>query len=302
MASVSIRKLGVAFGNLKVLEDLDLEVEARRVHRPPRRIGLRQVHAAERHRRPARHRGRPDLDRRQERHLGGAGRSRHRHGVPVLRALSAHDGGGKPHLRAEDRARAARRDREAGEIRLRAFADRAAPEAPPGAALRRSAPARRDRPRAGARRRRLPLRRAALQSRRQAPHRAARRAEAAAPAARQGDDDLRHARPDRGADARRSDRRHACRRHPAARHPAQRLSPARQPLRRRVRRLADDEFPHRANFRFRRTGVRSRRGSGFRFPAILGSTARRTARRWSLGCVPSTSPSIATSTTGTRRR
>ena len=46
------------------------------------------------HRRPARHHRRPDLHRRQERHLGRAQGPRHRHGVPVLRALSADDGGG----------------------------------------------------------------------------------------------------------------------------------------------------------------------------------------------------------------
>ena len=44
------------------------------------------------HRRPARRFRRPDLDRRQERHLGGAEGPWHRHGVPVLRALSADDG------------------------------------------------------------------------------------------------------------------------------------------------------------------------------------------------------------------
>ncbi len=75
-------------------------------------------------------------------------------------------------------------------------------------ALRRPAPARRDRPGAGARRRRLPVRRAALQPRRQAEDRAAGRTEEAAHAARL-DHDLRHPRPDRGADARRPRRRHA---------------------------------------------------------------------------------------------
>ena len=40
---------------------------------------------------------------RQERHLGGAQGPRHRHGVPVLCALSADDGGGQPLLRPEER-------------------------------------------------------------------------------------------------------------------------------------------------------------------------------------------------------
>ena len=43
------------------------------------------------HRRPARHHRRPDLHQGQERHLGGAEGPRHRHGVPVLRALPADD-------------------------------------------------------------------------------------------------------------------------------------------------------------------------------------------------------------------
>ena len=70
---------------------LSLEVEQRRVPRAARPLGLRQVHPAQRHRRPARRRHRADLDRRAQRHLGGAQGPRHRHGLPVLRALSAHD-------------------------------------------------------------------------------------------------------------------------------------------------------------------------------------------------------------------
>ena len=68
-----------------------------------------------------------------------------------------------------------------------------------GRTFGRPAPARRDRPRAGARCRRLSVRRAAVQPRRQAARRNAGRDQAAAPAAR-GDDDLCHARPDRGDD------------------------------------------------------------------------------------------------------
>ena len=62
---------------------------------------------------PARHQRRPDLDRRQERHLGGAEGPRHRHGVPVLRALSADDGGGQSFLRSSSRAGPQGRDRAA---------------------------------------------------------------------------------------------------------------------------------------------------------------------------------------------
>ena len=115
-----------------------------------------------------------------------------------------------------------RRDREAGEEGLGAPADRAAAQAPSGRTLRRPAPARGDRPGARPRRRCVPLRRAAVQPRRQAPHRAAGRDQEAPHAARL-DDDLRHPRPDRGADACRPRRRDAWRRHPAAR-PAARKS------------------------------------------------------------------------------
>ena len=47
---------------------------------------------------------RPDLDRRAQRHLGGAEGPRHRHGVPVLRALPAHDGAREPVVRPADGA------------------------------------------------------------------------------------------------------------------------------------------------------------------------------------------------------
>ena len=74
-------------------------------------------------------------------------------------------------------------------------------------ALRRPAPARRARPRHGAAAERLPDGRAALQPRRQAARLHALRAEAPAGRSRR-DDDLRHARPDRGDDARAPRRHH----------------------------------------------------------------------------------------------
>ena len=88
--------------------------------------------------------------------------------------------------------------------------------APAAPALGRPAPARRDRPRDRARRPPVPVRRAALQPRRQAARRDARRDQAAAPGARQ-DHDLRHPRPDRGDDAGRPHRAAARRRDRAGR-------------------------------------------------------------------------------------
>ena len=56
----------IAFGTRRrCSRTLDLDIERRRVHRAARPVGLRQVDAAQRHRRPARRRGRADLDRRQ---------------------------------------------------------------------------------------------------------------------------------------------------------------------------------------------------------------------------------------------
>ena len=96
----------------------------------------------------------------------------------------------------------------------------------PQAALRRPAPARRHGPRHRPRPGGLPLRRAALQPRRQAPRRHARRDQGAAPAA-QDHDRLRHPRPDRGDDHGRQDRRHARRPRRADRRAARALRPAR---------------------------------------------------------------------------
>ena len=153
------------------------------------------------------------------------------------------------------------RDRQAHRARRRDPADRAAAEAQAGRTVRRPAPARRHRPGAGARRRRLPLRRAALQPRRQAALRTARRDQAAAPASGQHHD-LRHPRPDRGDDARRPHRGHVGRRDPAARHAASDLQPAGQPLRRRLHRLAGHELHRWRARRWRRAGIPRRRSRG----------------------------------------
>ena len=169
---------------------------------------------------------RPDLHRRQERHLGRAQGPRHRHGVPVLRALSADDGGAESELRPARVGHEEGRDRPARGAGLGNPADRAAAEAQAGGAVGRPAPARRHRPGAGARRRRVPVRRAALQPRCQAALGPARRNQAAASAA-QEHHDLRDARPDRGNDAGRPHRHHEERRHPAARYAARDLQPAR---------------------------------------------------------------------------
>ena len=93
---------------------------------------------------------------------------------------------------------------------------------------------------AGAKPQALPVRRAPLQPRRQAPHRDAHRDQASAPVA--GDDHrLRDPRPDRGDDPGDADRGAEGRRPPAVRHPGRYLRRPRQPVRGGLHGLAADE-------------------------------------------------------------
>ena len=125
-----------------------------------------------------------------------------------------------------------RRVRRAGEmLRLTEYFDRK-----PGSALRRPAPARRHRAGHRARPQDLPLRRAALQSRRRAARLDAQGARRAARRARRHHD-LRDARPDGGDDARQPHRGAARRAHRAGRGAARSLQRAGQPVRRRLHRL-----------------------------------------------------------------
>ena len=115
-------------------------------------------------------------DRRRGGQRRAAVQARHRHGVPVLRALSAHDGLRQHGLRHEDRRARARH-----EIDRRVRAGGRDPAAhqisrpPAEGAVGRPAPARRHRPRHRAQPEGLPVRRAAVQPRRRAarrhPHR-----------------------------------------------------------------------------------------------------------------------------------
>ena len=199
----------------------------RRVHGARRPLRLRQVDAPADDRRPrGGHRG-PDLDRRPRGLPARAARSGHRDGLPELRALPAHDRGQEPRLRPQGARDAEGGDRTAGrrgrdDARARGSAR---PEA--RRPLRRSATAGRDgaRDRQGAGR--LPDGRAALQPRRQAPRRHARRARAPARAARDHDR-LRHARPGGGDDARDARRGDARRNGAAGRHARRRSTGSRR--------------------------------------------------------------------------
>ena len=113
-------------------------------------------------------------------------------------------------------------------------------EAPAGPALRRPAPARRHGPRHRARSQGVPVRRAAVEPRRQAAGVDAQRDQGHASAA-EDHDDLRHPRPGRGDDHGRPHRRAARRPHRADRHAAGTLRQPGQRVRRRVHRLARHE-------------------------------------------------------------
>ena len=132
------------------------------------------------------------------------------------------------------------------EIEPRVNADRAdarhrrAAQAEAVPALGRTAAAGRHGPGDRARARRVPDGRAALQPRREAARRDA-RVPGNAPPAAPDDHALRHARPDRGDDDGRPRRGHARRPAAAGGPPAAPLRPPRQPLRRRLHRLAGDE-------------------------------------------------------------
>ena len=137
-------------------------------------------------------------------------------------------------------------------------------------ALRRPAPARRHGPRHRARPAGVPVRRAALQPRRQAARPDAHRDQGTAPAA-EDHHHLCHPRPGRGDDHGRQDRGDARRPHRAGRRAARAVRPAGQSVRRRLHRLAGDELAQ--GRRARRATSRSSR-----------STARRSrlprAARW----------------------
>ena len=126
-----------------------------------------------------------------------------------------------------------------GEGRRDPPADRVPPAQAQGP-LRRPAPARRHGPRDRPQPAGVLHGRAAVQPRRQDARRDPHR-HRQAPAGPRRHHRLRHPRPGRGHDDGRPGRGHEARHPPAGRHPAQALRQARQPLRRRLHRLAADE-------------------------------------------------------------
>ena len=161
------------------------------------------------------------------------------------------------------------------------------PRALSAPAFGRSAPARRDGPGDRARPGGVPVRRAALQPRRQAARADAHRDQGAASAA-QDHRGLRHPRPDRGDDHGRSDRGAARRRGRAGRRPAAAVRRAGESVRGRLPRLAGDELSrrHHQAQRRRADGGDRRTVRRCRCP---GRPAAGTASRWSTASGPSIS-------------
>ena len=241
----------------------------RRVHRHRRTVRLRQVDGPAHGRRTRDGLRRGDRHRRPRGQRARAQGPRHRDGVPELRALSAHERVRQHGLRPTDPRHVARRDRGAREARGRHPRARDAARAAAAPAVGRPAAARRDGPRDRPRTGGLPVRRAAVEPRRQAARPDALRDPEAASAAAH-DEPVRDARPGRGDDARPADGRHQCRARRADRHADGGLRESRDPVRRRLHRLAVDEFsrwplrgrrPHRARAWRRRAAFR-RRGRG----------------------------------------
>ena len=149
-------------------------------------------------------------------------------------------------------------------------------------ALRRAAPAGRDGPRDRPRAAGVPDGRAALEPRREAARRDARR-DRPAPARPRRHDDLRHARPGGGDHARRPRRRDAGRLPAADRLAAGALQPAGQPLRRRVHRLAGDEPRRRRPRQVERPPGRAlRRARARRSTASSSRRGRRCPSSWAV--------------------
>ena len=206
MASLSLRNVSKAFDRENVVAGHRSRRRRWRIHRSRRTVGLRQVDDAADDRRARGDQRGHDPDRRTSGQRDARRRSRRCHGVPELRALSAHVGLRQSRLWPSPPAHRQARDRAPGRGSGGDAAPRRVAATPAGAALRWPAPARRPRPCHCPPAGRLPDGRAALQSRCQAQGRHAGRARPAARRARRyhrvchprsgrGDDD---GRPHRG--------------------------------------------------------------------------------------------------------
>ena len=199
----------------------------------PLRLRQDDVAADDRRLRPARQRGDRPRRGRPQGHAGGAAADPH--GVPELRAVSAHDGGAEHRLPAAHGRQGRRRGPHPGPRGGRPGQARQAGAALPARAVRRAEAAGRARPRAGQPAAPAAARRAAGRARRQAPRADADRADPAA-AGRRRHLRLRHPLAGRGAGAVAPDRGDEPRRDRADGRAGQALRLPEEPLRRRLHR------------------------------------------------------------------
>ena len=247
-------------------------------------------------------------DRRQRGERRPAQGPRHRHGVPELRALPAHERLREHVVRAEAQEDAQAGDRPAGAAGGADPRHHRAARPQAQAALGRPAPARRHGPRHRARSQGVPVRRAALQPRRQAARADAHRDQEGAPEGAHHDG-LRHPRPGRGDDARRPGGGDECRPDRAGRHAQRPLPFAGHQVRGGLHRLAGDELhplPARpGRRRAAHTAGRQARLPGARRAAPRATSPMSASPTWCSAFAPSTSwrpgrTSSRTSTTSTR--
>ena len=215
MASVSFRNVEKSFGKVEVIHGIGFDIADGEFVVLVGPVGLRQVDAAAHAGRPGGHHRRRDRDRRP---VVNDLESKDRDIAMVFQSYALY-----PHMTVREnmgfslrlRKADAGADRRARRQRGEDPQPRHAARPLPARALGRPAPARGDGPRDRARPEGVPVRRAAVEPRRQAARGDARRDQGAAPAP-EDDHGLRHARPDRGDDDGRPHRRDA-RRHRSSR-------------------------------------------------------------------------------------
>ncbi len=202
MAHVSVRKVVKAYETFQAVHGIDLEIADHEfvVLVGPSGCGksttLRMIAGLE----AITSRGNPYRRRAGERHA--AARPRHRHGVSELCALSAYERLRQHGVRPQAAELRARGDQAPGRHAAEHSRHRASARAQAEGAVRRPEAARGDGTGDRAQSPRVPVRRAAVESRRQTARADAHR-DQEGPPDRPDDDDLRHARPGRGDDARR---------------------------------------------------------------------------------------------------
>jgi hypothetical protein len=258
---------------------------ARQVPHPARPLRLRQDHDVDVHRRPARHRQRPHQRRRARLHIQGrghlpaAGEARHRHGVPELCDLAAHDGAPERGLSAGNPQNRPRRDRRTGERGAAPRRPRRHGRQACHPALRRPAAAHGACPRHRRAAAAAPVRRTFVQPRFEAARADAHRAQAH-PARGRHHLDLCHPRSGRSAGDERRDHRHEQGAHRAEGRSARHLCPAGERLCQQLHRRRQPAQGPRA--RGRGAGPRHRRDRRERstlHPALPAGRGHRHGRR-----------------------